>query len=246
MAALFAPNAYLSLASPPVITAPFTVGCWVKRTDTVNSQDFWTLCSSANTNHFWRLIWSQASTAGQFGCAAGGTTASASASGGIPVDTWVYAIARAISSANRRIDILNGDGSIVSAQNTTSLSPTVNTLSIGIQAGSSLVNPLTGSVAEFWYGNADIQSDGGALDGNLLRQLAYGGPFSVPHIIPNIIEYRSLKSSLGSDTDKLGENYFGRAGRQNYVNNSGVILGPHPPLPYWYKKPEDISRLAMV
>jgi hypothetical protein len=111
-------------------------------------------------------------------------------------------------------------------------------------AGASV--PFDGNVAEFWYTNTDIQPDGAQLDGNLLRQLAYGGPFSVPHIAGDILEYRSFRKVIESDQDEAvgDEVYWGGAGRQVWTNTNGVTRGPHPPLPGWYRKPAD-SRLMV-
>ena len=101
-------------------------------------------------------------------------------------------------------------------------------------------------VGELWYTNTDIQPDGAQLDDNLLRQLAYGGPFSVPCCAKDIIEYRSFRKVIESNQDEAvgDEVYWGGAGRQVWTNTNGVTRGPHPPLPGWYRKPAD-SRIMV-
>jgi hypothetical protein len=99
--------------------------------------------------------------------------------------------------------------------------------------------PCDAFISEFWYTNTDIQPDGAQLNDDLLRQLAYGGPFSVPHVAANLIEYRSFRKVIESDQDEaVGDGvYWGGAGRQVWTNTNGVTRGPHPPLPGWYAKP---------
>jgi len=104
---------------------------------------------------------------------------------------------------------------------------------------------LNGLIAEYWLTNTDIQPDGAQLDDNLLRQLAYGGPFSVPHIAKDLIEYRSFRKVIESDQDEApgDEVYWGGAGRQVWTNTNGVRRGPHPPLPGYYKRPRPRQML---
>lgn len=87
-----------------------------------------------------------------------------------------------------------------------------------------------------WYTNTDIQADGEQLQDSTLRQLAFGGPFSLPHIARDIIAYRSFEDCLDSSQDRPGSVYH-RGARQVWTNTNGVTLGPHPPAAIWYDKP---------
>lgn len=87
---------------------------------------------------------------------------------------------------------------------------------------------MQGQIAEIWYTNTDIQPDGAQLQNSTLRQLAFNGPFSLPHIAKDIVEYRSFRSRLDSRQDTPEEVYH-RGLRQTWTNTNGVTLGPHPP-----------------
>jgi hypothetical protein len=102
---------------------------------------------------------------------------------------------------------------------------------------------LDGLVGEFWTTNTDISADAGQLPDWLVQQLAYGGPFSVPHIAKDIVDYRSFRSGLASDQDRVGEGYPGRFGRRTWSNVNGVTLGAHPPLPANYARPPGFTPL---
>lgn len=79
-----------------------------------------------------------------------------------------------------------------------------------------------------------------------LHQLARLGPFSLPHIAKDIIEYRSLRSGLISGDDKPDEVYWGKQRQADWINTAGVILGDHPPLYPGYVKPGQIIRPLVI
>lgn len=122
----------------------------------------------------------------------------------------------------------------------------MDAMAIGSQASATPTEFFDGRMAEIWYTNTDIQADGLQLQDALLRQLAYGGPFSVPHIAKDIVEYRSLRVHPDSRGDQPSEVYHGKFGRQIWTNANGVTAGPHPPLPYWYVKPGQTRRPLIV
>jgi hypothetical protein len=87
---------------------------------------------------------------------------------------------------------------------------------------------MDGKIAGLWYTNTDIQADGGQLQERTLRQLAFNGPFSLPNIAKDIVEYRGFRSSLASRQDDPSEVYY-RGTPPVWTNVNGVTLGPHPP-----------------
>lgn len=229
---------YILNSSAPVTAAPFSVGMWAMAAATGATRTFWFLGSSAaasnrdgfilrqNSTNVWHLAVSNS--AAQTSVAAGTVTAS----------QWFYFVARCISATNYRIAVLQPDGSTSHAQGTTSRVPaSVDRQAIGIQAVATPTQAFNGQVAEYWFANGDIQEDGAQLSDDTLRQLAYGGPFSLPHIVSSLVEYRSFRNYPSTEGDESGEVYAGYAGRQAWVNTNGATISHHPPLPYWYEKP---------
>lgn len=250
MAALFtaASTQYLTNAAPAVLDYPFTVGMWVNLAalGTV-TRGLWALSDTATTNN-WFGVEIASTEVVRVAAAAGGSQNSAGLLTPLVVGTWNFVVARFIGSGNRRIAGLYATGSTEHAQGITARAPAgMDTMSIGARQDSSgpLV-PMEGSIAEIWYTNTDIQADGAQLQEAMLFQLAYGGPFSVPHIAKDIIEYRSFRKYPSSEGDEIGEVFHGALDRQIWSNINGVTIGPHPPLPYWYRKPEDISRTLVI
>lgn len=248
MAASFASAStqYLICATHPITAYPYSVGLWVYPTTTGAERTFFCLTDSGaatQRNALWQLstnVWA-------ISAWAGGTPNNASA-GTVTANRWVFIVGRFISATNRRISVLQGDGSVVAAQGTTSRAfPTsAESISIGAMVSTSTAQYLDGNIGEFWYTNTDIQPDGLALQEPLLRQLAYGGPFSVPHIGKDLIEYRSFRKSLTTDQDDGVEVYSESFGVQTWTNTNGVTIGHHPPLPYWYENPRQRRSVLMI
>jgi hypothetical protein len=228
-------------SAPAVVDVPFTVGMWVYPTTTGTLRSFWSLGDTAGAANFWRIS-QDSSNVWQFvaqpNIASGGT---------VTANQLAFLVARGISSANRRMAVLQGDGSIAHMQNTTGISVTgVDTMTLGATNVSVQVHLFDGGIGEFWYTNTDIQPDGAQLDENLLRELAYGGPFSVPSVAKDVVEYRSLRKYPSADGNELGEVYSGAFGPQTWTNTNGVTIGPHPPLPYWYVKPNQVKTELVI
>jgi hypothetical protein len=165
---------------------------------------------------------------------------------GIVANTRQFALARVSSAANAWLHILNADGSISSAQSTTSVNPTgINQMAIGNFADG---NEATGStfdgvLGECWIADIDVWPGGGAINAEFLRYLAFNGPWSVPRIAASILEYKPFLQSLGQGGEAGGENYV-RNGAGVWVNNNGVTLAPHMPL-IASGRP-DLARFGMV
>lgn len=239
MSALFtlASTQYLVNSAPVVTAVPFTVGVWYNHTAlSAVGQTIFCLADTATSNNYWNIDIS-ATEAVRIGATGGGTTNNIllTASAVVP-GSWLYILARYITATNRRVAVYYMDTGLVEHGNTTtSRSPTgIDTQTIGALNLNTVTSPLGGSVAEYFLANIDIQADGLQLDDATIRQLAFGGPFSIPHIVPNIIEYRSFRVDPTAEDGK--EVYYGST-LQPYVNTNGATTAAHPPLPYWYVKP---------
>ena len=97
-----------------------------------------------------------------------------------------------------------------------------------------------------WVTNTDIQADGAQLQNSTLRQLAMNGPYSLPHIAKDIIEYRGFRSRLDSSQD-ISEEVFYRGTKPAWSNLGGVKLGPHPPAAdLWIPPLVDYAPMVIV
>lgn len=241
-----ASSQYLSNAAAPIVSTlyPFSLGLWVN-------------VNSIGAEHvFWNVNSGGANNSATMSCTAANTWLLEATivsdvditTGTVAAGKWFYVVGRYISATNRRISVLDPSGSASHAQSTTStVLTTLVRMNIGAFQNTGAASTFfDGYLAEFWYANADIQPDGAQLQDATLRQLAYYGPFSIPSIGQNLLEYRSFYSSQGSETNKPEEVYSGGRDAQAWVNNAGVKIGLHPPLCSGYVRPTDISRLMMV
>lgn len=249
MAASFAAASSQSIrnAGASVTAPPFTVGFWLNMPTSATTRVIFSLADTGVTNSYW-IIFKSTSDVLTFGSSQtnGGSQNSAVATA-ISGNAWEFVIARAISTSNRRMSVLHATGLVEHVQGTTIVTPTgIDTIAFGGRITSAPDLPNEGLVGEFWCTNTDIQPDGAQLDGAMFRQLAYGGPFSVPHVAKDIIEYRSLRKYPSSEGDDVSEVYFGGAGRQTWTNTNGVTTGTHPSLPYWYVKPNQNQRALVI
>lgn len=222
MSAVFvgASSQSLQNAAPPVTAYPFTVGMWVYPQAT-GSQTIWSLGQSGAVN-FWRLGIAAAGNAWAIAINGGSATGGAAVS-----NAWQFIVGRLIASGNQRMAALNADGSTTHVALTSAIAVTsVNLMTLGIRVDAA--QAYTGRVAEFWIADVDIQPGGAQLQDALLRQLAYFGPFSVPHIANRVLDYRSLRSRLDSARDVPDEIYH-RSVRQVWTNSNAATRGPNPP-----------------
>jgi hypothetical protein len=133
-------------------------------------------------------------------------------------------------------------------QGTTSINPAgVDTMSVGaLNLSTGATGFFNGSIAEFFYTNTDIQPDGAQLDDNMVRQLAYHGPFSHPDVAKDIVEYFSLKSSSPA-LQRGEESKEGKFGLQAWTAVAGVqVPAEHPPLPYEYDRSIPVARMLTI
>jgi hypothetical protein len=228
--------------STPITAVPFTVGFWVRPTIVSVAQDLFSITDTAGTADYFSVEKSAANTWG-IGC-----NGIFSNVGTVTQDKWSYLICRYISATNRRLAVLNPDGSTSHVQSTTSRTPAgVDTMTIGAFEDSG--GPQSWSdahIAEWWIADIDIQADAAQLQDPHLRNLAYYGPFWYPHIARNIVEYRRLGQSIGSDTDKTGEAIYGKLGKSNWTNVNNVLPGLQPPVMPMYERPGQYTRLMLV
>lgn len=237
MAALFtaASTQRLTNSVSPLTAMPFTIGMLVRPTDTT-SRYLWSITDTAVLDHFWAV---RKSATWDIQSAAGATTTTAGG-GTVTANQWHFVLCRIISATNRLMAVLEFDGTVIHVSSTASRAPAgidmfaIGSLETSAPGSGTMMN---GHIGEFWYTNTDIQVDGLQLKNQTLLQLAYGGPFSIPHIAQGIIEYRSFRKYPSSEADEIGEVFNGAAGRQTWANINGVTIGHHPQLPYWYAKP---------
>jgi hypothetical protein len=231
---------YLLNTAPAFTTYPFTIGLWATYVPVSSTRVVWALSKSGNNTTYFAI---GVNTSGQWTLFAGDAVITL---GSAIAGQWTFLLGRFISSANRRFSVLDYDGTVTHGQSTATKSPSPDRMVIGGFYGTAAANLWNGSVAEFWCANTDIQPDGAQLQDSLLRELAFGGPFALPGIAKDIVEYRSFRRGIASDQDAIGEVYFGGLGRQTWSNLGGATLGPHPPLPYWYRNPLDFIRSVPV
>lgn len=239
MAAWFvsASSQKLRNSAPPLTDYPMTVGMWLYPTAVGTAQSPFGLYDTGTTNNYLELRLSTGSVIGA-AAAAGGAAAAGNVTATLTNNKWHYVVGRFISATNRRIAVLYPDGSVDHGNSTTNRAPTgMDAMVLGVRETSSPGSYFDGAIAEFWITNTDIQADGAQLDASLLRQLAYSGPWSVPHTDKDIVDYRKLFSAIGSEQDSLGEWDGGAKGRQTWVNTNGVACTFHPPLASNYATP---------
>lgn len=222
----------LTNSAAPITGYPFTVGCWANPGTVTGAQVIFDLAPSGGSSTNYYAVYRNGSTNFVFETNGGANGTSA----GTPsANNWTYIIARGISATNRRLTILNPTGTVAHGADVASFTAAgVNALTLGNAPGAG-IGFWQGVIAEFWYTATDIQADGLQLQDATMRQLAFGGPLSIPHISQDIIEYRSFRKT--PTFDELGEVSYGASGIQTWANNGTVTTGVHPPLPGWYIRP---------
>jgi len=174
------------------------------------------------------------------------TAASGTTSGTLTTGKFAFVVGRFISATNRRLSVLFPNGSVEHVQNTTNIVLSgLDALGIGavINAGLSPSDFFPGILSEIWYADADVQADGAQLQDALLRQLAYMGPFSLPHFRKDIVEYHALRATVAPGV--TGREYYSR-GAATAWTPTAVKTGIHPPLPAGYEAPRREAGSSFV
>lgn len=238
---------YLNCSAPTLTLAPpFTVGMWVNLRAVGSTQRALFSMSDTGTASNWLLFDMTTGEQLSMRAIAGGSAVATNVTTALTVGTWNFGLARFITASNRRLACLFHTGLIQHANNGTSRAPTgMDTITIGANVTSTGVAiPWDGLIGEYWITQGDVGLVTTALPDDLIRQLAYGGPFSVPHIADKIFEYRSFRqfpTNAGDDSSDV----FVR-NPQTWENVNGVTIGPHPPLPYWFVKPGQVKSQLIV
>ncbi|HVX90631.1 MAG TPA: hypothetical protein VHC20_03265 [Candidatus Paceibacterota bacterium] len=222
-----------------VATMPYTCGCWVMPTGSWGSHN---LSIGLNGGSEYKRVWHDSSgspsiDAQNFRLTTAGLTP---LSGG----KWHYELLRVISATNRRLSVLYPDGHIEHAQDTRSSGIT---LAMDAVVGwASSFDAFPGIVAEAFWVQADIQTDGAQAQNALIYQLAYRGPFAFSHLAP-ILDYRSFRMGRATNEDVMGEVYSSLSQAHVWSINGTVPPATiHPPLASDYVRPAQTKRLLMV
>jgi hypothetical protein len=97
------------------------------------------------------------------------------------------------------------------------------------------------AIAEYFLTDTDIQPDGTQLSTSTLYRLAYYGPFSIPHIGSRVVQYESFRTPMGGTQ---GYSFYARYPKQPWTwtaTSGSPIVGPHPPIPGYYRPPSKYS-----
>lgn len=224
-------NANNSSPPLPLTCFPMSVGFWHKPEITAGVQTIFSFMDGASFGatglQIFRIV------ANRFGAqvVAGGTDTVDAFGPTVIAGAWYYLVFRGTTSFLNLSVLSTIDGGIAAATPvaTTATPTTFNELGI---AGSAALNQAKGWTAELWYTNTDIQPDALSLNDATMRQLAFNGPFSIPAVRDNLLEYKSLRANpVAGNADDV---FFGR--KAQYWVNSGLKAGPHPPLVGFYPR----------
>jgi hypothetical protein len=247
MAALFdGSTSFLSSISPANVPFPYTVACWFQVTVAATAVALTGQSNNTVTNQYWFI---GRDTSDHINLQVSGTGGTTFLQGtvAIPINSWVFVVARMISATSRRVAVLHPGGVSEHISQATSNSPSgLNRQSIGVLERTTNVSFFPGLVGEVWGMAADVQPDGGQLDDNILRALAYRGPFALPHLISSLQFYHAMRSSLPSLLNEPSENYSKGAPMVWSATGVGIPAREHPPLPYEYARPKPVSRMIMI
>lgn len=239
-------TSFLSTTFPLALAFPFTVGVWAKVTATGANQLIWGNVSSGTDFRALYFTATNIFRAEDFD----GTNDGLAEAGTVVANTWYFVLARFISAASRRIDVLPITGELAQGADTATVVASTNNTNGVIGNSPAAGLPMVGWIAEYWLLNQDIQNGGAATTLSTVQQLAYQGPFSINGLQDNIYEYHSFRSNI--NFPRLQEDFYGNIGGWKgvdswpWVNNGACIIADHPPLPYSYIRPNQTQRILVV
>lgn len=243
---------YLKNTQNLLTAFPFCVGMWVRPLalpPSFTSAYVWSMTdgSATPTNQFglelstigssslWSII-AQSSSAGP-------TAFSAIGSGSYrpTVNVWGFVLGIFISAASTAIFTLNEQGAPAGGGGSASISPSGLTgeylAALGASTPSTFANV---QIAEFWKASvnpaASMTSVSNSPAMHVVRELAFKGPFSVPHVAEALTDYRAFDKPPGGYD--IGDAYLAGARQSNWQAVGSPTLARHPSLR------SDYARLA--
>ena len=216
---------WLRVLAPTAVNRPFTIGMWYKAVAGAVS-----VLTSVNDGTIgWEIYFNSTGPVVRAGYWTGSAT-QGTASATTVADQWNFVVARLITTASKRVANLLPSGAIAHVQNTSTTTEPTTLVNVDIGGWEPYCD---GDIAEWWLAGVDVQPDGLQLKDDLLRQLAYKGPFSVPYIAANVLQYRSFRRGL---LEGPGDTYFHGTPLITTVMGAPA-MAEHPPICGDYVKP---------
>lgn len=223
-----------------------TVGCWYNANVATHNHHIFSLYEAAGFTG-WEFYISSDDITTRLGWWTGSAT-QGTATCTSTRDGWNYIIGRLISTSNKRIANLSPAGP-QHAVNTSSTTPgALTTLAIGVGLGTGALsaNRSNAFIAEWFMTDTDIQPDGLQLSDDLLWQLAFRGPWSVPHVARSVIEYRSFRTGAVAVDDSPSDTYQRGNLRAWSAVNGPLKTADGPPISTNYVRPNQVPRLLVI
>lgn len=246
-------NVWVADTSPLILAPPFTVAAWCLFSGAIgvsSTLPMMGLSSISDDSNYFTVV---KGSADKWNINASDTATGADSvatATSVVVDKWYFVVGRFISGSNRRLAVLYPDGSIEHVNSTVSKTPS-NIARLGIGALDRQTSTLryNGLIGEWWWANVDIQSDGGQLDEHLMRYLARNGPFSMPNLAKDVIQYYGMRRS--TPVRPQPEDSYLRNIQTKYLIDAGgasfpITLGAHPPVYYNYHHPRRVSKFVPI
>lgn len=232
MAATLASASNFTMATPPFTTPPCTIAAWARGVpggSGVNTIIMWDTGGSGTTPS---LFIGDTGTGTFFQCTDGSSSATLFLGTSVAAGAWAFFIVRVASSGLLDAGVIQTGQLFQGNDFTHTNSGSWTDMQIGGYA-----TGASGSVAEYWYTNTAPAYLGGSagssnMDPQIIRQLAYYGPFSMEQLIPDIVEYHSFRNGMAHQAEGPQDLYFGNTfGRRSYTLTGTVLSdGLAPPV----------------
>lgn len=239
---------YLTNTAPPLLDYPITIGLWFKLTAVgASRRTLFCISDTATTTNFFDVSMDTNETI-LLGTNNGGAENQLAVTSTIIAGAWNFLLVRLVAAADRRVTHVNLAGTVVTSATTSNSRAMsgLDTSTIGAKLTTSAGQYWDGDIAEFWIAKADIYANGLQLTNAAAMRLALGGPFEWPRLAANIVEYRSFRDGIASETDSGSNVYHGGARQKWAAVNGPIRLSAHPPLPYWYVRPGQVKTPLVI